>query len=362
MLDDQSSLRLKLLRFPPIIGVVYIHTYNAGNAVIEYAGSSVGVPLAELNGFTSFIIILISEGIARIAIPLFFLMAGYLFFITFTWSSKTYVKKITTRLRSLFVPFLFWNVLVLAFMALMQAIPATQPYFTDANTPIADYGAFDYCNALFGIRGYPIAFHFWFIRDLMLLVLLAPLIAVLVRLAPVPFFVVVYVLWVSDTWPIYMPAAVGVFFFAAGTLCGLRDQSLFAFDRFTVPLVLLYLPLLLADVIWYTAWFNNWLHRTDLIVGVLVALCSTRYMLQSPWLCRVLLSLGGASFFVYAAHEPLQKIIRLLAYSLVPLDGAYTMLVLYLTIPLLVMVLLVGCHYVLAQHCPRLLSAITGGR
>jgi len=267
-----------------------------------------------------------------------------------------------TRLRSLLIPFLFWNLAALAFFALAQAIPSIQPYFTGLGKKIAQYGAFDYLNALLGLKGYPIAYHFWFIRDLMLLVLLAPLLAVIVRFVPIPFFIVVYLCWVTDTWPVAMPGAVGVLFFSAGALCGIKGENLFAFDRFAKPIYGLYVPMLVADVIWYHAWFNVYLHRTGLIVGVLAALCVTKPILAWPRLRDALITLGGASFFVYAAHEPLLGIVRLLAFRFIPLDGAYTMLTLYLTIPVLVMALLVGCHRFLARFCPGPLGLITGGR
>jgi hypothetical protein len=54
--------------------------------------------------------------------------------------------------------------------------------------------------------------------------------------------------------------------------------------------------------------------------------------------------------------------VRLLAYSILPLDGAFTMLALYLTIPVVVMAGLVGCHHLLARLCPRLLGMVNGGR
>jgi fucose 4-O-acetylase-like acetyltransferase len=357
MLDNESSLRLKLLRFPPIIGVIYIHAYGS---VIYYQGGSLGS--SQLNDLTNFIRILLSEGVARIAVPLFFLMSGYLFFATFHWSQRTYIRKVVARLRSLLIPFLFWNILALVFFAVVQAIPSTQPYFTGTGKKIMEYGAFDYLNALFGLKGYPIAYHFWFIRDLILLVVLAPVLAVIVRFVPIPFFLLLYVCWVTESWPIYMPGAVGVLFFSAGALCGIKGQSLFAFDRFGTAILLLYLPLLIADVIWYEAWFNVYLHRTGLIVGVLATLYATKLILRSQGLCNALVSLGGASFFVYAAHEPLLGILRLLAFKYVPLDGAYTMLILYLGIPVVLMALLVLCHRLLTVFCPRPLSVVTGGR
>jgi peptidoglycan/LPS O-acetylase OafA/YrhL len=357
MIDNESSLRLKLLRFPPIIGVIYIHAYGT---VIHYQGGQFGT--SQLNGLTDFIRILISEGVARTAVPLFFLMSGYLFFANFHWSQQTYLKKILGRLRSLVIPFLFWNAMVLAFYALAQSIPSIQPYFTGLGKKIAEYGVSDYVNALFGLKGYPIAYHFWFIRDLMLLVLMAPLLAVIVRFLALPFFLAMYICWVTDSWPIYAPAAVGVLFFSAGALCGIKGQSLFAFDRFGSFILLAYLPVLLADVIWYEAWFNVYLHRTGLIIGVLAALYSTKLILRLEGVSRYIVSLGSASFFVYAAHEPLLGIVRMLAFSSIPLNGAYTMLALYLIIPVLIMVVLIFCHRILTVLCPRALSMVTGGR
>ena len=77
---------------------------------------------------------------------------------------------------------------------------------------------------------------------------------------------------------------------------------------------------------------------------------------------QALLALGSASFFVYAAHEPLLMVLRMLAYSNIPLDAPYTVLAIYLLLPALVIAFLVLCHGVLKRTCPRLLGLITGGR
>ncbi|MCL1980437.1 MAG: acyltransferase [Proteobacteria bacterium] len=357
MLDSESSLRLKLLRFPPIIGVIYIHGYNTA---IGYAGGILGA--TETNELTRWVRIFLSEGIARISVPLFFLISGYLFFATFHWSPQTYWRKISGRLRSLLIPFVFWNLAGLGFLALMQAIPDFRPYFTGPGKMVADYDLSRYFAVLFGVSDYPVAYHFWFIRDLMLLLLLAPVLAVVVRFLPIPFFLVMYWCWLADAWPTYAPGAVGVLFFSAGAFCGINRQNIFLFDRFGLIIILVYLPLLAIDLIWYDAWFNLYVHRTGLLAGVLVTLYLTKFAVRSRRICAALLALGSASFFVYAAHEPLLGILRILAYKYIPLDGPYTILILYLFIPILVVALLVDCHRVLRAVCPRFLMIISGGR
>ena len=374
MLNNESSLRLKLLRFPPIIGVIFIHGYAT---TVNYAGGTIGA--AEVNGLTDFTRVLISQGLARIAVPLFFLISGYLFFANFRWSPQTYFKKIRTRIRSLLVPFLFWNILGLAIVALAQAFPSIQfmPYFTGENNVIANFTAYDYLNNILGLKWYPIAYHFWFIRDLMLLVLLAPVIAVILRYAALPYFVVIFLCWVSGVWPlpepiimgwvfgvwpIILPAAMGVFFFSAGAFCGIKGKSLFALDKYGLAALLIFVPILLVDVIWNTAWFNVYLHRTGLVFGVVAALYSTKLLLRHERLTQMIVSLGGASFFVYAAHEPLLRIVRTFTFKYMSFDWPYTMLLLYLAIPVVVVAILVFCHRMLTVLCPRVLSLVTGGR
>ena len=225
MIDDTSSLRLKLLRFPPIIGVVYIHAYFTA---INFAHGTIGTE--DLNALTDFVRVLVSQGIARVAVPLFFLMSGYLFFANFRWSQQTFLRKVTTRMRTLLIPFLFWNVAMLGFYATVQSIPALAPYFSGPTALIRELSLMEYPNVLLGFKGYPIAYHFWFIRDLMVLILLAPLIALVLRFAALPFLLAVYLCWVTGKWPVYIPDCAGVLFFSCGALCALRGRDLFCLD------------------------------------------------------------------------------------------------------------------------------------
>ena len=357
MLDDESSLRLKLLRFPPIIGVVYIHAYFT--AISSNAGV---IGTEDLNAITDFIRIIISQGVARIAVPLFFLISGYLFFANFRWSQQTFVKKLITRTRTLLVPFLFWNLAVLAFYALMQAIPPFRPYFTGSTAVISDLSLFEFFNVILGIKGYPIAYHFWFIRDLMVMVLLSPLIAIILRFAALPFLLILYGTWVTGTWPIYIPDNAGLLFFSAGALCAIKGQNLFAFDRFGRIALFALIPIFLVDTLWHTAWFNIFWHRTGLIAGVIASLYLTKWAIPREPVKRMLLRLGDASFFVYAAHEPLLIVVRILSYKFIPITTPYTVLAIYLCLPVLVMTVLVYGHGRLSQRFPRFLSLVTGGR
>lgn len=353
----EESIRLRLLNFPLIIGVVYIHAFSVR---IDHAGVSLGPE--KINYMTEFIRIFISEGVARLAVPLFFLMSGYFFFLGFTWSWRGFGRKLATRAKTLLLPYLFWTVFGVGIRFLGQSIPAVKAYFGGGGRLLTDYSLYDLANAVLGLTRAPEAYHFWFIRDLMFLMIVSPLIFLVLRHLALPFLGAMFVVWITAGWPIYTPDAVGVLFFSVGVYLAMQGKTLFLFDKYGKWFVLAYFPVLLADVIWYEASFNLCLHRCGIVFGLVAILFGSNRILAHERLKNVLLRLGGASFFVYAAHEPLLGIARTLAFQLFPLNRPYTMLLIYLFVPLAVVAGLVGVHGMLRSIIPRTLAVITGGR
>lgn len=356
-ITTEASLRLRLLNFPLIIGVVYIHAYSAS---INHAGEI--LEPERLNYFTDFVRILISQGLARVAVPLFFLISGYFFFFGFNWSWREFGQKITVRAKTLLLPYLFWTAFVVAIRFLGQSIPTMRAFFTGDGGLLAELSAYELANAVLGFSRPPEAYHFWFIRDLMILMLLSPVILFLLRHVALPFLGGLFLVWITAGWPIYAPDVVGVLFFSLGGYIAIKGESLFIFDRYGKWLALVYIPVLLADVIFYEASFNLCLHRCGIVVGLVVILYGSKLILASDRLKNALLWLSGSSFFVYAAHEPLLGIERTLAFQYFPLNWPYTLLLIYLFVPLAVAVVLVAVHAVLSTYFPGVVKAITGGR
>lgn len=211
MLDKESSERLSIIRFPLIVGVVFIHSYSS---TVGFAADTIG--LTESNLFVDFVRDLISQGVARVAVPLFFLMSGYLFFLGFDFSKQTYLEKIKSRVKSLLIPFLFWNLITLFVVALAQAIPVTRQYFSGNNELIASFGCWEYVQAIFGIERTPISYQFWFIRDLMVLVLLSPIVYFINRQVSKFFIFILFGCWFLGVSLWHVPSIEALFFFALG--------------------------------------------------------------------------------------------------------------------------------------------------
>jgi fucose 4-O-acetylase-like acetyltransferase len=356
-IDKLSSERLEVLRFPLIVGVVLIH---ACGTQVGLANGAVG--LNTLSYLSDFVQNLISKGIAQTSVPLFFLMSGYFLFLGFSWSVKNYKEKIKSRIRTLLVPFLFWNFSTLLMFALAQYFPVNQVYLSGQNAPISTFGVYDYVNAIFGIDGPPISYQFWYIRDLMVMVLLTPAIYLVIKLMPKILFVGVLVLWFLDIWPVYVPS-VGAFpFFYAGAYFACSNTSLFVLDRFGVAILFSYLPILLTDTLTKGYGFNNYIHNSGVLLGVASALFLSKNIVKLDNAKRALLWAGNCSFFVFAVHEPMLLIIRKFTYKVAASSSGMMVLTLYFSISALVILLSILLHVSMKSIAPKLLSVISGGR
>jgi surface polysaccharide O-acyltransferase-like enzyme len=357
MLDRESSLRLNLLRFPLIVGVVFIHAYSS---TVGFADGEIGV--SQSNFIVDFVRSFISQGVARIAVPLFFLMSGYLFFVGFEWSKESYVLKLKNRTKTLLIPFLFWNITTLIIIALAQTIPATKIFFSGNNPLITTFSVFDYFNAIIGFTRSPIAYQFWFIRDLIILVLFAPVINVVIRFAPLPFLGLVLFCWLIGGWSVYVPSSDALLFFSIGAYLGLTKKSLFYLDNYGLMVVGLYLAVVTVDTITINQLFNPYLHKIGIVLGISAVLFSTKLVAQNEKLKLLILRLSGVSFFVYAVHEPLLTILRKISYKILLPESSFTILFLYFLIPTITITFAVVAYRGLARVAPKFVSIVTGGR
>ncbi len=356
MINAETSLRLNLIRFPLIIGVVFIHTYSTA------IGLNGGVTSIGLNNssFASLLIRnLISQEIARVAVPIFFLMSSYLFFINFNGSFTEYIKKINVRLHTLLIPFIFWNIATLLIIALGQYLSFTQTYFSGKNPLIAHFDYIDYPRYIFGWGTNPISYPFWFIRDLILLCLFSPIIFILNKKIPIIWNGILLYCWFSYQWLLFSPCIDSLLFFSTGCYFALARKSLFAFDRYGAYIIFIYLSMILIDSLFYGQLIG--LQKVGILFGIISALYLTKFAMYSN-AKSLLLSLSTASFFVFAAHEPLLSMVRKIAYKVLEPKSDFLILALYFLVPIVVIVFLVMLYFRLKTFFPKFLQIITGGR
>lgn len=164
--DFQSSV-ITSLRFPLIVMIIMFHLYEPG-AVIDDS-SMLHYSLAKILG---------ADGIAKIAVPTFFMISGYLFFFNIKkWDILEYRRKLKSRVSSLLIPYLLWNAIPIIGGILLNifiAIAHGMPLFAQAKEFLHSIG---WLNAFWNVSdGHPYVVPLWYIRDLMICCLFTPLI------------------------------------------------------------------------------------------------------------------------------------------------------------------------------------------
>ena len=96
---------IRQLRFPMIVLVTFAHSYG---------GVAEGFSLLTSDWNTyEFLKLLVSQTLVKVAMPVFFIMSGYLFFANVgKWNLATYKKKTLRRVKTLLIPYLIWNLLM----------------------------------------------------------------------------------------------------------------------------------------------------------------------------------------------------------------------------------------------------------
>lgn len=358
--EDIQSRTIRFLRFPLIVAVVLIHT-RLDHVVVN------GHLLTETARFPVFALCqhIVSTEIARIAVPLFYFMSGYLFFYRSTpFSLAVYGQRIKKRVHSLLVPYLFWNAAV--FLLLFLAQQCMPELTSGQNKAVTDYHWTDWLNLFWSHRdGRPVCYQFWFIRDLFVVMLLSPLLHLLLRRLRWTVVGLFGLLWVFNGWYAVPGLSITAFFFFSWGACYSIEGIPFTpgFRRHRRLLLLTYLTMLALNTLLWKAQQTDWffLQNVGVTLGVAATMGWTAHALSRHTL-RVNPFLASASFFVFAYHGmPMTLAIKCWVRLWSPL-GEAQLLAGYVLIPLLIVALGLGLYAVLRKHFPAFTACITGGR
>ena len=356
---------IRFLRFPLSVAILVIHAHFSEIA----AGGRQIFDAADFPVYGSVSYIL-SEIVARVAVPMFFAISGYLFFRNAPRPDMTvYTRKIRRRLRSLVVPYICWNLISIAlFWAAQSFLPQMM---AGVNKPVSDYSFADWCSAFWNTSrinpevagaGYPTAYQFWFIRDLFLLQLFSPLVYMAVRRLKFWAVAVLGVLWLggfkSGT---YMVNVQAMFFFTAGAYLGINGMGSFSRNVPWYVFAVVYAAIVAAEYAGLQNVFRPYLHRLGLAWGVAtVYVCSAACLGKTEKQPRV--PSAGFSFFVFAFFNmPVAFVTRFMFQTRCPSSEA-AVLALYFAIPVMTVLAAAVVYFPLRRLCPALADVLVGWR
>lgn len=353
-LSPEESKRLSVLRFPLIVAVVFIHANN----------DRIGMPDPEGGSalYVHWIRKFLSEGVAAVAVPLFFLISGYLFFAGWKFSVAGFKTKLRGRIRTLLIPYLIWNLALALALTLATQIPQASALLSGKQGAFIHSGPWAWISAIAGVSGPPVVYQFWFLRDLMVAICLVPIFQAAHRFLPGLWLLLLGIPWLTHTWPLPSPSIVGLLFFYLGSWVAASGKSIFALDRAWPWVPVLYFGVVALELVGGLQSANPTIHQVGILLGVLSALCVSSKIAKHPGLSTKLIALTSSAFLLFAVHEPILTVLRRLSTKGLGSPGPSMDLLLYFALPTSVILFAWALNKALHHWTPRLAALISGGR
>ncbi len=353
IIPQKMSRRITSLRFALIAFVVFIHANLNADDALKYYRLDFAQPewIAWFKGF-------VCGTLGGAAVPLFFLFSSYLQFS----KNDAYPVLLKKRNRTLLLPYIAWTVITIALYAAAQSIPQTALFFQNEINIVKNWDALDYIKA-FTYHNFdttlktPLVYQFWFLRDLMILIVLSPVLRFLCKSFPSAMIVAVSAVYICGIHVWISGSA--LFFYVAGYFFAERRLSFF--DVADKIRLCEYVALIaLFEIVRVFAKINVGVAET--IISCLFFLKLSGFIVRQEKCYALSERLAGFSFFVYAIHTPfLGTAINKLSWKIFPLQGVFCMLQ-FLTAAFLTLALSLAAGIVIKNLCPPLFSLLNGGR
>ena len=357
--DSIQSKTIEWLRFFCIGAVVLLHAVGSpleGKDIISYQ-----------YGAYDTIRILFSEGLCSVAVPIFFLISGYLFFVKLEeWRTEVWVEKLKRRGRTLLIPYLLWNLIAIVFSLAML-----YPKHVLKGGDVPDLA--DWYYSIGGLRafwdsgtgGLPINYPLWYIRDLIVFVILSPVLFYYVKKTGLVGLVLLFVAYVFNLFgSVPGLSKEGLLFFSLGAFLSIRRIDFTAIcKKYLNIATCVGVPLVLAMVYTYgnndEAW--GYAHRLFTLFGSATTIGIAAMLLQKGRIQYHQL-LSKSSFLVFAAHGTIVLPFFQFVLSKVLPNNQIGLIIKYFSAPLFTVAVLVLCYFFLSKWMPNTLSILTGGR
>lgn len=351
------------------MAVVAVHTFVKTPFVvkgIEYDPSGNPVTMATLNFVDKFV--------ADFSVPTFFFVSGYLFFAG-GMSGEIYKKKLKRRARSLLAPYIIWNILAVLFAA-MLFLPVFSKIFPSLQGESFHMTLREFINGFTigtNADSSPHAGNLWFVRELMTVILLSPLINLLIDKAGGYLLSVFYLIWayVFITQPsMYLQFLTSaLLFFSSGAYFAKNEIDPSSFFK-------KYWKLTLAIFLVLEIWSLFLGESTTLpvrIIKIITVPCALSLVFyigglwgQSKLRNRILGEaplanlIPGVAFFIFVAHGIILFHVKVLAFYIVQPTGDLSFLAAFLLTYFGVIILLIGLYILLGKISPALQQLLSG--
>ena len=344
---NRLSEAITWLRFPLIFLIIMLHCYS-----VQRIEGSHDTYFKALYPF--------SLWLGETGVPGFFFISGFLFFL----SKKTYMQKIKTRFHTLLIPYILWNLIMLALYSIAYVIGYPQNINGGS---LANFQYIDYLR-LFWDRGsydngnfVPILCPLWYIRNLLIMSLLSPLIYYIIRYVRELFLIVITVWWLTTCHNAFIPQT--ILFFSLGAYFSIFDiNPLRIASENKAIIIVLFGIFAVGDIFSHTVMgtpINLQLHRISLILNIPVLLLLADWCARHEYTCKLL---PNSAFIVFCVHYPIVVLLRKICISRFCNSSDGVHILLYFVCVIIATLLSIGIYIILERYFPKLKNILSGNR
>jgi succinoglycan biosynthesis protein ExoH len=362
----EISRTISLARIVLIVGLVFLHYLKFPNSSVwPYTGLDLNAHSVATFVNSAIFFFFLS------AVPLLSMISGWLFF---SFGDKdpmaTVFRRIQNRFTSVYLPLVFWNAVFLTSLYVLYKNNMQHPLLGELNINYSTAGLREYINGIFALTSRPIAFQFWFVRDLFITALISPLLLFVSRRAPWLGAAVLGTAWFWG-WSMVIFLRPDVpFFFYLGALVSMKKLPVTISLKTAIAVAVFFIAIICIRALAPLAvdFSDNamptWLRiNTSLMrfVGVVACWGLLQHMAQTQRGIQIG-KYAGLAFFLYATHWPLIAFIKIWLWPLIPVENDFWMLVHTLSSVSLTVMISLGLGMLLNRFAPSAFALMNGGR
>lgn len=354
LLTEESSKKINALRYVLMALVVFGHN--------NYTALTVSSDLVfNQSVFGKWVQLLISDGVSRGAVPLFFAMSAFLLF----YKNDSYLVMLKKKAHSLLLPFVLWPLLNMLFFALCKFLgDVVHIGFLQGvgNYDFLTWNARDWFKNFFGYLDDGLLYlsHFWFMRDLIILVILSPVLNYLYdKLKYLFVFALLYIEFIGVKT--YFVTTESLFYFCAGMVWAKSGKDLFELLKKVKWYEII--PVFLG--LWLLVWKLNYsVFSTVMLMALADSLMLAKFsevLIKNERLYNWLAYLAKYSFFLYAVHiKILRAIIRTTWLKVFPMKNGFFCLFEYFGVTFTIIAVGTVLGILLKKFFPKFFGLISG--
>lgn len=348
----QSEL-IKTMRFPLIVLVLYQHSVRYYTAPMRWSLDSANV--------YHFLTEMFSHFFCAIAVCWFFFFSGFLYFYHLEegqFGKKWILGKWNRRIHSIFLPYLVWNLFnVLMILLVTFVFNRVGITITSGQMEGVERGP------LFWFITGPIDFPLWYLRDLIVMSIIAPIFYYPVKKYPWLTLAVLLVLYVFS-FKIKFFLFPTFSLFGMGAWMSIRKDNLIDFcQKVKFPAaVMAFILLITATAMYAVDEYDRFFRLLFYPFGMVTFLNICNKLYDHLRYRNLMLRLAEPVFFIYAAHE-----IYILGWT----KGLFLRVfgetlsakwISYLFVPVVTLAICLALFYLIKRLMPKALSFACGWR